>query len=349
MKPEARKGKVLMVGNFLYAANGIYGICDELAQQLSAHGWEVLTTSSKVRRLPRLLDMVKTAWQRRRDYTIAHVDVFSGAAFFWAEAVCWTLRLAGKPYILTLHGGALPPFAERWPRRVRRLLRSAAAVTTPSRFLLAGMAPYRADLKLCPNPLHVDRYPFRLRSQPQPRLVWLRTFHELYNPSLAVRVVALLRPQVPQIKLIMIGPTRQADTLERVRQLASDLCVEDCVTLNGAVPKDSVGEWLDQGDILLNTTNVDNTPVSVMEAMACGLCVVSTNVGGIPYLVRDGDDGLLVPPGDAEAMAAAVRKVLETPGLGARLSAMARETASRFDWSQMLPEWDALLLSAASR
>ena len=271
------------------------------------------------------------------------MDVFSGPAFVWAEVVCATLRLAGKPYVLTLHGGALPAFAQCWPGRVRRLLMSAAAVTTPSRFLFETMAQYRADLELCPNPIHLDQYPFRLRARPRPRLIWLRTFHELYNPALAVRVLALLRPQVPDVELLMIGPIRRPETLKEVQDLAAELAVADRLVVQGPVPKPAVGEWLDRGDIFLNTTNIDNTPVSVMEAMACGLCIVSTNVGGVPYLVRDGEDGLLVPADAPQAMAAAVRKILEVPGLAERLSRQARESVSRLDWSQIMPRWEQLL------
>jgi glycosyltransferase involved in cell wall biosynthesis len=92
---------------------------------------------------------------------------------------------------------------------------------------------------------------------------------------------------------------------------------------------------------------VDNTPVSVLEAMACGLCVVSTRVGGIPYLLQHGRDALLVPPNDPEAMAAAVRRVLTEPALAESLSHNARLKAEQFDWSAILPQWQALLASVA--
>ena len=99
---------------------------------------------------------------------------------------------------------------------------------------------------------------------------------------------------------------------------------------------------MNQGDVFINTTNIDNTPVSLLEAMACGLCVVSTNVGGLPYLIEDGVDALLVPPDDSQAMAAAVRRILTEPGLAARLSSNARKKIERFDRSVILPQWEEL-------
>ena len=129
-QPTARIS-VLVIGNFL-SAQGIYGVCEALAKRLTEAGHTVLRSSSRSNAAGRVVDMVRTAWRERRTYDVAQVDVFSGRAFLQAEAVCATLRLVNKPYVLTLHGGNLPVFARRWPRRVRNLLRSAAAVTVPS-------------------------------------------------------------------------------------------------------------------------------------------------------------------------------------------------------------------------
>ena len=90
------------------------------------------------------------------------MDLYSGSAFLWAEAACWTLRRVQRPYVLTLRGGDLPKFAGRRPRVVARLLRSAAAVTAPSRYLLEKMERYRADnnatiLLASHNMLEVER------------------------------------------------------------------------------------------------------------------------------------------------------------------------------------------------
>lgn len=340
--PRHNKSPVLLVGNFLSASGGSRGVCEELAVRLLDADWPVLTTSRKPGRLQRLFDMVGTSWAQRDRYDIAQVDVYSGPAFVWAEVVCAALRRLGKPYILTLHGGNLPAFARRWPGRVGRLLRGAAIVTTPSAFLLEQMRPYRKDLHLLPNPLDLSTYPFCLRGQPQPNLVWLRAFHEIYNPSMASSVVALLAEDFPDVRLTMVGPDKGDGSLQRTRQAASELGVDGRVDFPGGIPKDQVPHWLNRGDVFINTTNVDNTPVSVMEAMACGLCVVSTNIGGIPYLLEHEHDALLVPPDDPVAMAAAVRRILTEPGLAERLSRNARQKAKQFDWSTVLPRWEAL-------
>jgi len=337
---------VLLVGNFLSHAGGSRGVCEDLAVRLADSGWQVITTSTHKARVPRLVDMLTTAWRSRNAYDVAHVDVFSGPAFIWAEAVARLLRRLKKPYILTLHGGSLPTFAGRFPRRVSALLRSAAVVTTPSNYLLEQMQPYCKTLQLLPNPIELPSYPFRRRKAPRPKLVWLRAFHAIYNPSLAVEVVSLLADEFPEVELIMVGPDKGDGSLQRTQARADELGVRECVRFTGGVAKREVGEWLSRGDIFINTTNVDNTPVSVIEAMACGLCVVSTDVGGIPYLLDDGQDAMLVPPGDVRAMAAAVRRILTDGELARRLSHNARCKVEPFDWSVILLEWEALFNSA---
>jgi len=342
-----RRDAVIIVGNFLHAATGTFGVCEELAAQLAAAGWQVVTTSPYPQRLRRLADMLATIWRERRRYAGAQVDVYSGPSFVWAETACWLLGRLGRPYVLTLHGGALPKFAARWPRRVGRLLASAAAVTTPSGYLAAAMARYRADLVVQPNPIAATAYPFRVRERARPRLLWVRGFHAIYNPGLAVRAVARLRHDFPEIQLVMVGPDRGDGSYERTLAEARALGIDGQVDFRGPVPKPQLPAVFADSDIFLNTTNVDNTPVSVVEALASGLCVVSTAVGGVPYLVQHERDALLVPADDPGAMADAIRRVIADPALAERLSSQGRQNALGRDWSVLLPRWERLLRSVA--
>jgi len=341
---------VLLIGNFLSAHGGSRNVCEELAMRLSEGGWKVITSSRHPQRLLRLLDMCLTAWRVRSRYDVAQIDVFSGPAFLWAEAVAGVMSFLRKPYILTLHGGNLPVFARRWPGRVQRLLASAAVVTTPSRYLLEEMARYRADIILLPNALDLSLYQPRLTTQPvRPRLIWLRALHRIYNPVLAAQVVDRLRHDWPDVHLTIVGPDKGDGSFGDLQHFVADSNLQAHVSYIGGVPKEEVPVWLQRGDIFLNTANVDNTPVSVIEAMACGLCVVSTNVGGIPYLLDHEQDALLVPPNDPDAMADAVRRILAEPDLAAQLSRNARCKAEQFDWETILPQWERLLTEVVTR
>jgi glycosyltransferase involved in cell wall biosynthesis len=339
---------ILLVGNFLYEKTGLRTISEDFASLLVSSGLSILTTSHQPARIARLLDMLSTVWIRRKHYRLACIDTYSGPAFFWAECVGFTLWLLGKPFILILHGGGLPQFAGFWPGRVKRLLRLAAAVTSPSPYLKEKMQQYRSDIKVIPNPLNLDAYHYCLRKKAAPVLIWLRAFHRIYNPSLAIRVLAELEKVGIKPFLIMVGPDKGDGSLEETLQLATQLDLMAQIRVVAGIPKEEVPIQLSEGDIFMNTTNIDNMPVSVMEAMASGLCIVSTNVGGIPYLLEHTKDALLVAPDDEKAMAAAIQQVLTRPQLASHLSMNARKKAELFDWPAILPQWEELFTRVAN-
>jgi glycosyltransferase involved in cell wall biosynthesis len=343
MRQETGKRRAaLLVGNFTSQWEGGSAVCEGLAVRLEERGWKILTTSGKKERVARLEDMLSTTWRRRREYDVVYLDVYSGTAFFWAEAVSILARLLRKPYVAVLRGGGLPGFA-RHSARVWEVLNGAAAIVAPSGFLAASFSRHRDRLRIIPNCIEVSSYPFRERGHPAPHLIWLRSYHSIYNPWLAVEVVAEMAADNPDVRLTMVGPDMGDGTLESVRELATHLGVQERVTFLGMVPKRDVPGHLSEHDIFLNTTDVDNTPVSVIEAMACGLCVVSTNVGGLPYLLEDGRDSLMVPARSLTAMTSAVRRVLGSPELAATISRGGRRKAEGFDWDAVVPMWEALL------
>lgn len=340
---EWDRPSLLFVGNFLDRTLGSRAVSEDLSLHLEDLGWPVHRASREQNKLLRLADMLYTAWSSRSAYDIGVVDVFSGPAFRFAEAVCWLLSTLGKPYVLTLHGGNLPAFSARNRRRVRALLSRAARVTTPSRYLQEKMRPYRQDLCLIPNAISLARACYRPRRHASPALIWLRAYHKTYNLPLALRAVHLLKDQFPDLTLTVIGPDKRDGTLRAAQAEVAQCGLGPHVRLLGAVPNSQVPEYLDQADVFLNTTDVDNTPVSVLEAMACGLCVVSTNVGGLPYLLTHEVNGLLVDPDDAQSFAGAVRRVLTSDTLAGTLSLNARRMVEPFDWSAVVPAWQDLL------
>ncbi len=315
---------------------------DELSEKLNLAGWDVLKTSKHKNKVLRILDMLLMIILKRNEYKAAEVDVFSGPAFTWAEASTSLLHFLKKPFVITLHGGNLPAFAQKHPGRVSKVLKQANRVITPSAYLREHFKEIRPDILVIPNPIEIERYPYRNRESAKPCLVWLRAFHEIYNPSLAPAVLPELVERHPDVHLTMVGPDKGDGSLKRMISAAEALGVSERITLIGPVPRDQVPTWLNKGDLFVNTTNIDNTPVSVIEAMACGCCIVSTNVGGIPYLLEDGVDALLVPPDDPKAMAGAVDRILADQQLAASLSENARLKSEEFSWSKILPVWEAL-------
>jgi len=334
----------LILGNHLARHGDSPKVCEELAERLRDDGRPIWTASQRRNRIARLADLAATPIRLRRRYGVAQIDVYSGPSFLWAEAAAASLAACRKPYVLTLHGGRLPEFARKHPRRTARLLRSAAAVTSPSPYLAKAFRSCRDDIEQLPNGVALPEArpaPSRL---PKPRLIWLRAYHDLYNSILAVETLAELRRGGVDARLAMVGPDRGDGTLARTHQRVADLALDDgSVEIRGPVEKSRVAATLAQGEIFLNTSRADNTPVSVIEAMAVGLPIVSTDVGGISDLLTDGVNALLVPEGSPQAMARAVARLLTEDGLASRLARNARQAARASDWSRVLPRWHSLL------
>jgi len=211
------------------------------------------------------------------------------------------------------------------------------------------MKQFRHDIQVLPNAISLSQYPFVERDASRQQLVWVRAFHHIYQPQLAVRVFAELSERFPQLALTMVGPDKGDGSLQETQALAKELSVEDRIRFVGRVPKNEIAVWINSGDIFLNTSTIDNTPVTVIEAMACGACVVTTEVGGIPYLCDHRADAMLSPVGDVKAMAANVAQLLGQPRLASTLSRNARSRVELMDWAAILPRWTSLLRFVSNR
>jgi L-malate glycosyltransferase len=179
-----------------------------------------------------------------------------------------------------------------------------------------------------------------LRSAARPDLLWMRTFHEIYNPLLAVEAFRQVKQAYPSARLTMAG--QEKGSLGTVQQRVHAAGLDDSVRFVGFLQMDDKKRQFAGHDVFLSTNRVDNMPVSVIEAAAFGMPIVATAVGGVPCLLQDGETGLLVPDEDANAMAGAIRRVLEEPGLAERLSGKARKLGEQHDWSVVLPQWESL-------
>lgn len=338
--------RILFIGNFLKPAHGSASVSGELAKRMAAKNHMVYAVSKISNRFYRLIDMFSYTLVKANKVDLAVVDVFSGNAFIWSAITGNLLFILKIPFILILRGGNLPEYSSRHRTMVISLLHKAKFVVAPSLYLFTKLLSYREDIHIIGNPIDLVQYKNRVVENPRPKLLWLRAIHKIYNPCLAVKVVYKLHEEFSNLQLEMVGPDKKDGSLEEINTLAGNLGIKEFVQILGAVEKTRVPSIIIENDIFLNTTNFDNTPVSVLEAMACGLCIVSTNVGGIPYLLEHEVDALLVPPEDPPAMAAAVRRILTEPGLAARLSQNARYKAEQFDWSLILPRWEALFEEA---
>lgn len=311
-----------------------------LADHFVDDGWVVMETSHQPRRLLRLLDTLWCLLRWRRWVDVIILSVFSGPGFLMADITSRLAGVLGLPVVMWLHGGNLPDFTSRHPRWARRVMRRARCLVAPSSFLADCAIASGERAEIIPNVIDITALPLRYRETAAPRLLWMRTFHPLYNPAMAIRALELIRRNTPEATLTMAG--QEKGLTENMRALTASLELGESVCFPGFLGPEAKAEAFGTHDIYLHTNHIDNTPVSVLEAAAAGLPIVATAVGGIPSLLEHETTALLVPDGDETAMAAAVQRLVSDSELCERLSRNARALAESSDWSAVRGRWEVV-------
>lgn len=336
-----QKKNILYIGNKLADKGATVTSIETLGVFLQSEGYDVYMASSVRNKFLRLLDMLYSVFKYSGKVSLVLIDTYSTQNFYFAVIVAKLCRLLRMPYAPILRGGNLPARLANDHRLSASLFEGAKIIIAPSLYLMKAFkrAGY-VNLHYIPNTIEIENYPFLIRNKLQPKLLWVRSFANIYNPELAIEIIKELHLQGINATLTMVGPEKDG-SLERCKSLVAALKLP--VTFTGKLDKDKWITLSKNYDIFINTTNFDNTPVSVMEAMALGLPVVSTNVGGIPYLIENSKTGLLVRPNNAILFTDAICSLLKNSILASSISGSARSKVQSFDWQKVKSLWFALL------
>jgi glycosyltransferase involved in cell wall biosynthesis len=275
---------------------------------------------------------------------VVHVFSASYASFLLAPLpAVLVAKLLGKPVLLNYHSGQARDHLRR-SRVARATLRRVDRNAVPSRFLHDVFAQFGIASEIIPNMIDVDRFRFRGRATFRPRVLSTRNFESLYNLPCTLRAFRIIQDRRPDATLTLVGGGSQEKAL---RRLARELALQN-VTFAGHVPPDDIWRYYAAADIYLQTPDIDNMPLSVLEAFSSGCAVVSTNAGGVPTILTDGAHGLLVPANDHHAAATAVLRIVDQPELASRLTEAALATCARYRWSSVREQWVQLYRSLAA-
>src|SRR5438034_7958462 len=225
----------------------------------------------------------------------------------------------GKRVILNYRSGEAEDHLRRWSRTAIPVMRLADALIVPSGYLVDVFARVGLRARAIANVVDFDQFRFRERRPLRPVFLSNRSFERHYNVACVLRAFARIQRSHPDARLILAGDGEERGAL---LGLARELDLHH-VEFLGRVTPDRMPGVYDAADVYLNAPDIDNMPGSILEAFASGLPVVTTDAGGIPFILRHDDTGLLVPRGDDVAMATAALQLLEDPQLASRLTAAA--------------------------
>ncbi len=300
---------ILYIGNKL-SKHGATPTTVETLGNLLSKQYDMILISDKKNKVLRMLDIIFFILRYRKSIDLILIDTYSTTNFYYALITAFLSKIFDIPYIPILHGGSLKKRLQKNPFFSKYLFKYSAVNVSPSLYLKTIFEKYDYHVKHIPNNIVIENYPFKLRKHIEAKLLFVRSFHTMYNPMMAIEVLKKLLNDYDTAELCMVGPDKDG-SMQEVQKLARELGVEDRLIITGRLDKK---EWIalsEQYDIFINTTNFDNQPVSIIEAMALGMPVVSTNAGGLPYLIKTKVDGILVEKNDVKAMVRNIIKLIQ--------------------------------------
>ncbi|TQI71516.1 glycosyltransferase involved in cell wall biosynthesis [Gramella sp. Hel_I_59] len=335
------KKRILYIGNDLRINSFTVTYISFFSKMLRKEGYEVKTASTRSNKALRLTEMLGLIARYKNSTDIVLIDTYGALNFYYAYLVGKACQLSNLEYIPILHGGNLPERLERSKSFSESLFGSSKVNIAPSMFLKDAFEKHGfQNTKVIPNAIKTSNYPFKRRESFQPKLLWVRRFQERYNPIMAIEVLKIISEKYPQASLCMVGPEKDG-TMKTCKKLAEKYDLD--VRFTGKLKKKYWSSLSQHYDFFINTTTVDNTPISVIEAMSLGLVVVSTNVGGMPQLIDHSMDGILVQDRSAQQMAVAIQDIVENPEVGVLLCKNAKSKVDEFDWSCVRDDWNQVL------
>lgn len=344
--------RIVIVGPLPPPAGGMANQTRQLAELLAREGArvEVLQVNAPyrpawvgrvkgLRALARLLPYLLRLAGAARRAELFHVMANSGLAWhLFAAPAVWIARLWGVPVVVNYRGGLAGEFLARSARSVRFTMRRAQELVVPSGFLKQVFADHGMESTVVANIVDLDRFSPGPDTAPDAKgchVVVARNLEPIYDNATGLRAFAILAREMPWVRLSIAGSGPERPALEA---LAAELGIAERVHFTGRLDRDQMAALYRSAQIVLNPTRVDNMPNSVLEAMAAGVPVVSTDVGGVPFIVTHGKTALLVPPGNPPRMAAALAQLAGSPALRQSIRAAALAEVRRYAWPSVRAE-----------
>lgn len=291
--------KVLIIANYQPSVGGISVQVELLHKYLnSEEGYQVDIFSLKGSIIRRVFLIIKL-FVAARKYDVLHVHACSDRGFLPAIVGAYVGKIYRKRRILTYHGGGADAFFARKNNLVKNTLQKFDSVIVLSGYLKNIFDHYNLPCIIIPNIAEFDANLYKAKTHIEPKYISVRHLRELYNVKCILKAFEIVKKEIPFAILTILGDGDQKEMLQNwvIKHNLKD------VVFVGAVPHNKMNEYLLQNDIFLSAPKTDNMPMSILEAYNAGLLVISSNVGGVPYMLNDNETGLLFESDNADELA----------------------------------------------
>ena len=319
--------KILLIANYEEGVGGI-SVQVKLLRDLlrgDGHVCDILSTKGSV---AKRIKAVFALLSKGREYDVFHIHACSDRGFLPAILGINIGRLLKKRIVLTFHGGGAEGFFRRKQKLVTRYLNRTSANIVLSEFIGRVFDRYGIPYTIIPNVLESVGSTFRARTEINPRFISIRSLTETYNIKCTLKAFATVQEKKPDASLTLLGDGSLRSELE---QYAADRHLQN-VTFVGQIPNTEIYRYLDNADIMVSSSRFDNMPVSVLEGFKAGLLVIASNVGGVSYMIEDGQNGYLFESDDDRQMADKMIAAVEHPESTLKMIDNARRCLDDYKW-----------------
>ena len=322
--------RVLFVCNYKPGVGGISGQVEILQKKLREDGGvaEVFSTMGSAWKR---LWMIPKLRRRARNFDVLHIHCCSNWGFLPAVIGIRVGKRLKKRIVLTYHGGGGEVFFDKHPKLVHRYLTKTDANIVLSGFLAKVFEKHQLPFTIIPNIVEMDDSRFKNRLSIQPRFISIRAHEELYNIPCILRAFQQVQRQIPEATLMLVGG---GSLHEDLRRQVEQMGIPN-VVFTGRVVNSEIMQYLDQADVMLSAPKVDNMPVSLIEAMNAGLLVISSRVGGVPYMIEDGVNGLLFESDNDQELAEKMIWAMDHQDLAHNMVVKAKQSIQQYQWTSV--------------
>ena len=273
-----------------------------------------------------------------RVYNYDVIHVFSASYFSFVLAPTPAILIGNlyrRKVLLNYHSGEADDHLRRWRRTAIPTIRLVDMVVVPSEYLVRVFASFGLKALAIYNLIDTSKFRFRERVPLKPVFLSNRNLESHYGVDRVLRAFELIQKRIPEASLKIAGDGSQSRAL---KTLAQELDLRNATFL-GQIDPGSIADVYDAADIFLNGSEIDNQPLSILEAFSCGLPIVTTDAGGIPDIVEDGKTGMVVPRGDYVQIAERAITLLDNPALTKQMIERGRHECLKYSWEALREAW----------
>jgi glycosyltransferase involved in cell wall biosynthesis len=338
MKLVNSKTKILFIGSYLGKERGSISVAEKLAAKYQIDGnYQLILTSKKKNKLIRLFEIIYHILFS--DYSETFIDTYSGNSFFIARIAGFILRSKGKTYSLIIRGGNFVNYYIKNESWIQKELLNANSLISPSNFIIDFFRNKGINVAYLPNYIDKSHFPFNPQSYRKPfSLLWVRAFTQIYNPLIPIRIISKLKEKFPQVTLTMVGP--DLGLLDKVKEEISKLKLENYIEIVGPIPNNELYNYYQSHSVYINTTTFESFGMALLEAASCGIPIVSTNVGEIPFIYIEGESILLVDDFSIVDFVSKIESIFDSEELWLKLSQNGEGISKKYAFEEIKPIWE---------